>query len=36
MEALVWRSGLFFLSSWGHLQVIDGASGRRLHLIGAL
>lgn len=36
MEALVWSGGRFYLSSWGHLQVLDGATGRRLHLIGAL
>lgn len=34
MEALVWSGGRFFLSSWGHLQVLDGQSGRRLQLIG--
>lgn len=36
VEALVWSGGRFYLSSWGHLQVLDGATGRRLHLIGAL
>ena len=36
MEALVWSGGRFYLSSWGHLQVLDGTSGRRLHLIGSL
>ena len=36
MEALTWWDGRFYLSSWGHLQVLDGATGRRLHLIGAL
>ena len=36
IEALVWRDGRFYLSSWGHLQVLEGATGRRLHLIGAL
>ena len=36
MEALVWSGGRFYLSSWGHLQVLDGTTGRRLHLIGNL
>ncbi|HEU5054986.1 MAG TPA: PQQ-binding-like beta-propeller repeat protein [Kofleriaceae bacterium] len=36
MRSLVWRDGRFYLSSWGHLQVLEGATGRRIHLIGAL
>jgi hypothetical protein len=36
MEALVWSGQRFYLSSWGHLQVFDDATGQRLHLIGVL
>ena len=36
MRALVWRDGRFYLSSWGHLQVLEGGTGRRIHLIGGL
>ena len=36
MRALVWRDGRFYLSSWGHLQVFEGGTGRRIHLIGSL
>jgi DNA-directed RNA polymerase subunit RPC12/RpoP len=36
MEALVWAGGRFYLSSWGHLQIFDEATGGRVQRIGEL
>ncbi|HUS68066.1 MAG TPA: PQQ-binding-like beta-propeller repeat protein [Kofleriaceae bacterium] len=36
MESLVASRDRLFLSSWGHVQIFDLATGRSLHLIGEL